>query len=110
MLGQASRKTDPMTLGSDVSNLTTNAASAALQGLSIVIPLYNEAAGLELLHQRLSALGTRLRQRFRLPAEVVYVDGQVVFDRAHVGAPWSDFEVGVRAAPPGPGATKKGSP
>ena len=74
MLGQASRKTDPMTLGSDVSNLTTNAASAALQGLSIVIPLYNEAAGLELLHQRLSALGTRLRQRFRLPAEVVYVD------------------------------------
>jgi imidazolonepropionase-like amidohydrolase len=43
-------------------------------------------------------------------AEVVYVDGQVVFDRAHVGAPWSDFEVGVRAAPPGPGATKKGSP
>ena len=63
-----------MKLGSDVSNLTTNAASAALQGLSIVIPLYNEAAGLELLHQRLSALGTRLRQRFRLPAEVVYVD------------------------------------
>jgi glycosyltransferase involved in cell wall biosynthesis len=63
-----------MTLGSDVSNLTTNAASAAVQGLSIVIPLYNEAAGLELLHQRLSLLGARLRQRFHLPAEVVYVD------------------------------------
>src|SRR5215472_1657152 len=63
-----------MTLGSDVSNLTTNAASAALQGLSIVVPVYNEAAGLELLLRRLCTLATRLRQRFRLPAEVVYVD------------------------------------
>jgi hypothetical protein len=26
----------------------------------------------------------------------VYVDGNLVFDRAHVGAPWSDFELGVR--------------
>jgi imidazolonepropionase-like amidohydrolase len=33
-------------------------------------------------------------------AEVVYVDGRVVFDRAHVGAPRSDFELGVRAMPP----------
>jgi imidazolonepropionase-like amidohydrolase len=33
-------------------------------------------------------------------AELVYVDGQLVFDRAHVGAPWSDFELGVRAMPP----------
>jgi imidazolonepropionase-like amidohydrolase len=33
-------------------------------------------------------------------AEMVYVDGQLVFDRAHVGAPWSDFELGVRAMPP----------
>ncbi|MGH7297501.1 MAG: amidohydrolase family protein, partial [Polyangiaceae bacterium] len=32
-------------------------------------------------------------------AELVYVDGQLVFDRAHVGAPWSDFEMGVRAMP-----------
>ena len=29
-------------------------------------------------------------------AELVYIDGRVVFDRAHVGAPWSDFELGVR--------------
>jgi imidazolonepropionase-like amidohydrolase len=32
-------------------------------------------------------------------AELVYVDGQLVFDRAHVGAPWSDFELGVRSMP-----------
>ncbi len=32
-------------------------------------------------------------------AELVYVDGQLVFDRGHVGAPWSDFELGVRGTP-----------
>jgi imidazolonepropionase-like amidohydrolase len=32
-------------------------------------------------------------------AELVYIDGQTVFDRAHVGAPWSDFELGVRGMP-----------
>jgi imidazolonepropionase-like amidohydrolase len=32
-------------------------------------------------------------------AELVYVDGQLVFDRAHIGAPWSDFELGTRAMP-----------
>src|SRR6516162_2984062 len=63
-----------MKLGSDVSSLTTTAANAAVQGLSIVVPVYNEAAGLELLHRRLSALAARLRQRFGLASEVVYVD------------------------------------
>ena len=33
-------------------------------------------------------------------AERVFIDGRLVFDRAHVGAPWSDFELGVRAMPP----------
>jgi imidazolonepropionase-like amidohydrolase len=32
-------------------------------------------------------------------AELVYVDGRLVFDRSHVGAPWSDFELGVRSMP-----------
>src|SRR3982074_300792 len=63
-----------MTLGTDVSRLSTNAATAAAQGLSIVVPLYNEAAGLALLHERLSALATALRQRYGLACEVVYVD------------------------------------
>jgi polyisoprenyl-phosphate glycosyltransferase len=63
-----------MTLGSDVSRLSTNAANAAAQGLSIVVPLYNEAASLALLHARLSTLATALRQRYGLACEVVYVD------------------------------------
>ncbi|MGA7810402.1 glycosyltransferase family 2 protein [Bradyrhizobium sp.] len=63
-----------MILGSDVSNLSTTAATAVARGLSIVVPVYNEAAGLPVLHQRLGALATRLRQRFGLACEVVYVD------------------------------------
>ncbi|MBR0829054.1 glycosyltransferase family 2 protein [Bradyrhizobium manausense] len=63
-----------MNLGTDVSSLTTTAASAAAKGLSIVVPVYNEAAGLASLHQRLCELAKTLRQRYRLPCEVVYVD------------------------------------
>ena len=63
-----------MMLGTDVSDLSTTAANAAAQGLSIVVPLYNEAAGLPFLHQRLGALAKTLRQRYGLGCEVVYVD------------------------------------
>ena len=63
-----------MTLGSDVSGLSTSAASAAARGLSIVVPVYNEAAGLSLLHERLIGLARTLRQRYGLATEVVYVD------------------------------------
>jgi polyisoprenyl-phosphate glycosyltransferase len=63
-----------MKLGTDVSALSTTAATAAAQGLSIVVPLYNEAAGLAALHQRLVALAKTLRQRYGLASEVVYVD------------------------------------
>jgi glycosyltransferase involved in cell wall biosynthesis len=63
-----------MMLGSDVSSLSTTAATAAAQGLSVVVPLYNEAAGLAPLHGRLSALAKTLRQRYGLACEVVYVD------------------------------------
>jgi glycosyltransferase involved in cell wall biosynthesis len=63
-----------MKLGTDVSNLTTTAATAAAQGLSIVVPLYNEAAGLGSLHARLGELAKTLRARYRLACEVVYVD------------------------------------
>src|SRR3954465_9638797 len=52
-----------MTLGSDVSRLSTNAVNAAAQGLSIVVPLYNEAAGLASLHARLGAPGTAPQRR-----------------------------------------------
>jgi polyisoprenyl-phosphate glycosyltransferase len=63
-----------MTLGSDVSALTTTAVNAAAQGLSIVVPVYNEAAGLALLHERLIGLARTLRDRYGLSCEVVYVD------------------------------------
>src|SRR4051812_31704293 len=63
-----------MTLGSDVSGLTTTATGAAAKGLSIVVPVYNEAAGLAPLHQRVCDLAKTLRQRYRLACEVVYVD------------------------------------
>jgi glycosyltransferase involved in cell wall biosynthesis len=61
-------------LGTDVSNLATTSATAASQGLSIVVPVYNEAAGLALLHERLNGLAATLRQRHGLACEVVYVD------------------------------------
>src|ERR1700722_6560381 len=63
-----------MMLGTDVSSLSTTAATAAAQGLSIVVPLYNEAAGLSSLHQRLCDLAKTLNDRYRLACEVVYVD------------------------------------
>ncbi|MGO3934881.1 glycosyltransferase family 2 protein [Rhodopseudomonas pseudopalustris] len=59
--------------GSDVSGLN-GGESAAAAGLSIVVPVFNEAAGLQALHQRLSALANTLRQRYALACEVVYVD------------------------------------
>jgi glycosyltransferase involved in cell wall biosynthesis len=61
-------------LGSDVSSLSTTAANAAAQGLSIVVPLYNEAAGLAFLHQRLGDLAKVVKDRYGLGCEVVYVD------------------------------------
>ena len=63
-----------MKLGSDVSKLSTNAANAAALGLSIVVPVYNEAAGLAALHERLAGLARTLAMRWQLACEVIYVD------------------------------------
>jgi glycosyltransferase involved in cell wall biosynthesis len=43
-------------------------------GLSIVVPLYNEARGLARLHEQLSAVARELAQKRGLSVEVVYVD------------------------------------
>ncbi len=48
--------------------------SAAARGLSIVVPLYNEAASLERLHARLLEIAQRLAAARSLTCEVVYVD------------------------------------
>src|SRR4029450_12382060 len=63
-----------MKLGTDVSGLSTTAANAAVQGLSIVVPVYNEAAGLGALHERLAGLARALQKRWQLGCEVIYVD------------------------------------
>jgi polyisoprenyl-phosphate glycosyltransferase len=49
-------------------------ADAAAQGLSIVVPLYNEAATLERLHARLIEVAQRLTAARGVACEVVYVD------------------------------------
>ena len=49
-------------------------AAAARAGLSIVVPLYNEAAGLERLHGRIVEVAQHLQQTRSLACEVVYVD------------------------------------
>jgi polyisoprenyl-phosphate glycosyltransferase len=69
-----------MMLGSDVSGLSTSAANAAAQGLSIVVPVYNEAPGLAIFHERLGGLVAALKQRHGLACEVVYVDDGSVDD------------------------------
>jgi polyisoprenyl-phosphate glycosyltransferase len=43
-------------------------------GLSIVVPLHNEAAGLSALHARISEVAQRLKDKRGLHCEVVYVD------------------------------------
>jgi glycosyltransferase involved in cell wall biosynthesis len=43
-------------------------------GLSIVVPLYNEAAGLVQLHARLADAARRLKDKRGLKCEIVYVD------------------------------------
>ncbi len=50
-----------------------NSASAAA-GLSIVVPVYNEAGGLARFHERIAAVARRLRQQRGLVTEVIYVD------------------------------------
>src|SRR5580658_3957636 len=51
-----------------------NPADAATRGLSIVVPLYNEAASLDRLHARLVEIAQRLAAVRSLTCEVVYVD------------------------------------
>jgi glycosyltransferase involved in cell wall biosynthesis len=46
----------------------------AAQGLSIVVPLYNEAAALERLHARLIEVAQRLAATRALACEVIYID------------------------------------
>jgi glycosyltransferase involved in cell wall biosynthesis len=49
-------------------------AEAAQAGLSIIVPVYNEAAGLAQLHTRIAEMARALRRTRGLACEIVYVD------------------------------------
>jgi glycosyltransferase involved in cell wall biosynthesis len=51
-----------------------NPAGSALAGLSIVVPVYNESAGLAQLHARIDEVAARLHTQRGLACEIVYVD------------------------------------
>jgi glycosyltransferase involved in cell wall biosynthesis len=53
---------------------TASTAAAADAGLSIVVPVFNEAAGLPRMHARLTEVIQKLRQARHLNCEIVYVD------------------------------------
>ncbi len=59
-----------MTPSANISNLSEGSRAPATAGLSIVVPAYNEAAGLARLHERLCALGQTLRRKYGLACEV----------------------------------------
>ena len=58
----------------DKSARNTAPAKRAGSGLSIVVPLFNESAGLAALHQRLVAAVKSLKKSRGLSIEIVYVD------------------------------------
>jgi polyisoprenyl-phosphate glycosyltransferase len=72
-----------------------NAAPARPQGLSIVVPLHNEGAGLPALHAGLAEAVARLTMARALHVEVVYVDDGSSDDTAEVarGLPMAGFDV-----------------
>ncbi len=61
-------------IATDRSSVSSAARAPAAAGLSIVVPVYNEGAGLARFHERLVAVVRRLRQQHGLACEVVYVD------------------------------------
>ena len=57
------------------TRLTANAARPPAEaGLSIVVPVFNEGAGLAGFHARLAEVARGLRQQRGLATEVIYVD------------------------------------
>jgi glycosyltransferase involved in cell wall biosynthesis len=54
--------------------MNTNQGMKRAEGLSIVVPVFNEAAGLVKLHEKLMSLAARLREQRGLKTEILYVD------------------------------------
>jgi glycosyltransferase involved in cell wall biosynthesis len=75
----------------------TRPRGRAEAGLSIVVPLFNEAAGLPTFHARVSEVAARLKQKRQLAVEVVYVDDgsrDATLAVAH-GLPATSFDIQV---------------
>jgi polyisoprenyl-phosphate glycosyltransferase len=67
----------PATISERVDSLRPGAAVQAARGeqtLSIIVPVFNEAAGLPRLHAKLTDVIHRLRDTRRLTCEIVYID------------------------------------
>jgi len=60
--------------GKTSKSASSKARAPNAPGLSIVVPLYNEARGLERLHERIVAVAGRIKAERGIPIEVVYVD------------------------------------
>ncbi len=60
--------------GKTSKTATSKARARSPAGLSIVVPLYNEARNLERLHERIVAVAGRIKAARGMPIEVVYVD------------------------------------
>jgi len=60
--------------GTSKRGATSAKQAGAKAGLSIVVPVYNEAVGLPGLHQRLVAAAENLKKSRGLAVEIVYVD------------------------------------
>ena len=60
--------------GRDSTSVPVRAYARGDIGLSIVVPLFNEAAGLAALHGRIVEVARRLKAERNLTTEVVYVD------------------------------------
>jgi glycosyltransferase involved in cell wall biosynthesis len=63
-----------MTDPSGANSVVLPRETARAAGLSIVLPLFNEAGGLAALHARLAQIAARLRAARGLRTEIVYVD------------------------------------
>jgi polyisoprenyl-phosphate glycosyltransferase len=63
-----------ITSGADSELRSADAKSAAAAGLSVIVPVFNEAKSLPHLHARLTEVAQQLQKRYGVACEIVYVD------------------------------------
>ena len=73
------------TMTAATTHLGNSREDAAKAGLSIIVPVYNEASGLAALHERIAGAARDLRRAHGLGCEVVYVDDGSSDDSLAVG-------------------------